>query len=168
MSEALLERDHTVFVGGQWKHGRGAETLEVTDPTSGAVLARLQAGDNVALVSDAGTPLISDPGYRLVQGCHRTGVRVVPVPGASALLAALVAAGAIDGLSIGYRTVTAAKNDQGRRVLTELELWEVSLVTFPMLPSARVAAKGSSLTDDTLRELAAAFEDARQEMARMS
>ena len=82
--------------------------------------------------------------------------------------AALISAGAIDGLSIGYRTVKATKNDKGQRLLTELELWEVSLVTFPMLPSARVGAKGSSLTDEALRELAAAFEDARQEMARMS
>lgn len=81
--------------------------------------------------------------------------------------AALVAAGAIDGLSIGYRTVRATKNDKGRRLLTELELWEVSLVTFPMLPSARVGAKGDSPGDDALRDLAAAFEDARRQMARM-
>ena len=81
--------------------------------------------------------------------------------------AVLIAAGAIDGLSIGYRTVRAAKNEKGRRLLTELELWEVSLVTFPMLPSARVDAKGDVLVDDTMRELAAAFEGARQEMARM-
>src|SRR6056297_540769 len=57
---------------------------------------------------------------------------------------ALIAAGAIDGLSIGYRTVRAAKNDKGRRLLQELELWEVSLVTFPMLPSARVGGKGAA------------------------
>ena len=81
--------------------------------------------------------------------------------------AALIAARAIDGLSIGYRTVRAAKNDKGRRLLRELELWEVSLVTFPMLPSARVGAKGETLAEDALRELAAAFEDARREMARM-
>ncbi len=81
--------------------------------------------------------------------------------------AALIAAGAIDGLSIGYRTVKAVKNDQGRRVLTELELWEVSLVTFPMLPSARVAAKGDVPADDGgLRDIAAAFDAARQELAR--
>ncbi|SEQ64465.1 HK97 family phage prohead protease [Thalassovita taeanensis] len=80
--------------------------------------------------------------------------------------AALIAAGAIDGLSIGYRTKRAGKTDRGQRLLTELELWEVSLVTFPMLPSARVAAKGESLTDDALRELAAAFDGARQELAR--
>lgn len=79
--------------------------------------------------------------------------------------AALIAAGAIDGLSIGYRTVKAVKNDKGQRLLTELELWEVSLVTFPMLPSARVAAKGESLEDAMLRELAQALEGARREMA---
>ena len=81
--------------------------------------------------------------------------------------AELIRAGAIDGLSIGYRTVKATKNDKGQRLLTELELWEVSLVTFPMLPSARVAAKGEEPPDHgDLRELAAAFEGARQELAR--
>lgn len=57
------------------------------------LVARLQAGEQGALISDAGTPLISDPGYRLVRACHQAGVRVVPIPGASALLAALAAAG---------------------------------------------------------------------------
>jgi len=79
---------------------------------------------------------------------------------------ALIAAGAIDGLSIGYRTIKATKNTKGQRLLSELELWEVSLVTFPMLPSARVGTKGKTLVDDTLREMAAAFEGARAEMAR--
>ncbi|PIE14591.1 MAG: HK97 family phage prohead protease [Rhodobacterales bacterium] len=80
--------------------------------------------------------------------------------------AALIEAGAIDGLSIGYRTVRATKNDKGRRLLKELELWEVSLVTFPMLPSARVGAKGDEPVTDPWRELAEAFEHARQEFAR--
>jgi HK97 family phage prohead protease len=81
--------------------------------------------------------------------------------------AALVAAGAIDGLSIGYRTVKAAKDDKGQRLLTELELWEVSLVTFPMLPSARVVAKSDMpLVAEDLREMAAALEGARLELAR--
>jgi 16S rRNA (cytidine1402-2'-O)-methyltransferase len=56
------------------------------------LLARLNAGEAVALVSDAGTPLLSDPGYKLVQACTDAGIAVVPVPGASALLAALVTA----------------------------------------------------------------------------
>jgi 16S rRNA (cytidine1402-2'-O)-methyltransferase len=60
---------------------------------SESIVARLQAGDAVALVSDAGTPLISDPGYHLVAQARAAGCQVVPVPGASALLAALSASG---------------------------------------------------------------------------
>ncbi|WBA18282.1 16S rRNA (cytidine(1402)-2'-O)-methyltransferase [Salinivibrio kushneri] len=58
-----------------------------------ALLARLQQGQSVALVSDAGTPLISDPGYHLVTQCRETGVRVVPLPGACAVVTALSASG---------------------------------------------------------------------------
>jgi 16S rRNA (cytidine1402-2'-O)-methyltransferase len=57
------------------------------------LLERLSAGEDLALVSDAGTPLLSDPGARLVQAAIAAGVELVPVPGASALLAALVGAG---------------------------------------------------------------------------
>jgi 16S rRNA (cytidine1402-2'-O)-methyltransferase len=59
----------------------------------GRFLARLQAGEDVALISDAGTPLISDPGYHLVRQARAAGLAVVPVPGACALIAALSAAG---------------------------------------------------------------------------
>jgi 16S rRNA (cytidine1402-2'-O)-methyltransferase len=57
------------------------------------VLARLATGERIALVSDAGTPAVSDPGYRLVAACVAAGLRVEPVPGPSAVLAALVASG---------------------------------------------------------------------------
>lgn len=80
----------------------------------------------------------------------------------------LIGAGAIDGLYIGYRTLKAAKNDKGQRLLTELELWEVSLVTFPMLPSARVVAKSEDLPEDDsaiLRDMAAALRGARASLA---
>ena len=79
--------------------------------------------------------------------------------------AALVAAGAIDGLSIGYRTVAAEKDAKGQRLLREIDLWEVSLVTFPMLPEARVAAKGKDPDDAVLRDLAAVIDDARRMLA---
>lgn len=59
------------------------------------ILARLTAGEDLALVSDAGTPLLSDPGARLVNAAIASGIQVVPVPGASALLASLVASGLI-------------------------------------------------------------------------
>jgi 16S rRNA (cytidine1402-2'-O)-methyltransferase len=57
------------------------------------VLQRLRAGDDVALVSDAGTPLVSDPGYRLVRAVREAGLRVSPVPGPCAAIAALSVAG---------------------------------------------------------------------------
>lgn len=88
--------------------------------------------------------------------------------------AALIAAGAIEGLSIGYRTKRARQADSGRRVLTEVELWEVSLVTFPMLPTARIApqdctpvmAKQSDAPDQNLRALAADLRRASRQLSR--
>jgi len=81
--------------------------------------------------------------------------------------AALIEAGAIDGLSIGYRTQRAAKNDAGHRVLQTLDLWEVSLVTFPMLPTARIAAKGDFIAiGDVLRGMAGVFDEARRNLKR--
>ncbi|MBJ3761924.1 HK97 family phage prohead protease [Maribius pontilimi] len=80
--------------------------------------------------------------------------------------ASLIAAGAIDGLSIGYRTRRAVKDGKGRRLLSELELWEVSLVTFPMLPEARLGgAKAADADTDPLREMAAIFRTAARELA---
>lgn len=61
-----------------------------------ALIARLQAGESIALVSDAGTPVVSDPGSHLVAAAHAAGIRVEPVPGASAVLAALSASGLVE------------------------------------------------------------------------
>ncbi len=58
-----------------------------------ALVARLQGGESVALISDAGTPLISDPGFRLVRAARAAGIRCAPVPGACAAIAALSVAG---------------------------------------------------------------------------
>lgn len=58
-----------------------------------ALCEHLRAGENLALISDHGTPLVQDPGATLVQDAIRAGIRVVPIPGASAILAALVASG---------------------------------------------------------------------------
>lgn len=60
---------------------------------AGPLVARLLAGESLALVSDAGTPLVSDPGFRLVRAAREAGIAVSPVPGASALVTALSVAG---------------------------------------------------------------------------
>ncbi len=76
---------------------------------------------------------------------------------------ALLEAGAIDGLSIGYRTLRSEKSDTGGRLLHEIELWEVSLVTFPMLSEARVSRSDdeAALADS----LADTFRQARELLA---
>jgi HK97 family phage prohead protease len=78
---------------------------------------------------------------------------------------ALLAAGAIDGLSIGYRTLRAERDAKGQRLLQELDLWEVSLVTFPMLAEARVQAKADPDADAGWSGLARLFEQARRNLA---
>ena len=79
--------------------------------------------------------------------------RLLPDVAQAREAAALIKAGAIDGLSIGYRTVRAERDGKSRRQLVELDLWEVSLVTFPMLPEAKVGHKEA----DDMREFAAIF-----------
>jgi HK97 family phage prohead protease len=78
----------------------------------------------------------------------------------------LLQAGAIDGLSIGYRTLRAEKATGGQRHLHEIELWEVSLVTFPMLPQARVhAAEADAAEAELALTLAETFRAAREMLA---
>ena len=75
------------------------------------VTEKLKAGQNIALVSDAGTPLISDPGFKLVRECIKLGVAVEPIPGASAVLAALVSSSLPTDkfLFLGYLPKTQSK-----------------------------------------------------------
>lgn len=85
-SSRLLEHFHirTPLVAYH-DHSDGTATQKLID--------RLLAGESVALISDAGTPLVSDPGYQLVAAARAVGIRVVPIPGACALIAALSASG---------------------------------------------------------------------------
>jgi 16S rRNA (cytidine1402-2'-O)-methyltransferase len=85
-SRALLDRyDIATPMTSYHEHNEAKTTPRLVE--------RLAAGENLALITDAGTPLLSDPGQRLVQAAIKAGIQVVPVPGASALLSALVASG---------------------------------------------------------------------------
>ena len=96
---------------------------------SGELVARLREGISVALVSDAGMPLVSDPGYRLVREAIDAGVRVEAVPGASALLTALAASGlATDALHFGG--FLPAKAGQRLRAIEALRDEPATLIFF--------------------------------------
>lgn len=84
------------------------------------LIAMLAAGDSIALVSDAGTPLISDPGFRLVEAAVTAGIAVVPIPGASAALAALSAAG-LDSASFRFLGFLPPKPNARRKAI---EAWK--------------------------------------------
>ncbi|HEY0529842.1 MAG TPA: 16S rRNA (cytidine(1402)-2'-O)-methyltransferase [Gemmatimonadaceae bacterium] len=85
-SRRLLDHYHiTTPLSSYHEHNEAKETPRL--------VARIVAGDSVALISDAGTPLISDPGSRLVSATIAAGMKVVPIPGASSVMAALVGSG---------------------------------------------------------------------------
>lgn len=103
------------------EHNEAERTVEL--------LARLQAGEDIALVSDAGTPLVSDPGFRLVSAAAAAGISVSPVPGCSAAMAALSVAGLPTDavLFVGFLPASAAKR---MRRLTELRLETATLIFY--------------------------------------
>ncbi len=146
---------------------RGGDT--VMPGAYGAALARLRAsGGRVRMLwqHDPAQPIgVWDEVFEDARGLRVKGRLLAEVARAREA-AALVASGALDGLSIGYRTVRAERDPAGGRRLIELELWEVSLVTFPMLPVARVAAKADAETVAALDALAATLRSARASLPR--
>ena len=142
----------------------------VEEGAYGASLAKLtKAGRRVKMLwqHDPAQPIgVWDEVREDDRGLYVKG-RILPEVAKGAEAIRLIEAGAIDGLLIGYRTVKSTKNTKGQRLLSELELWEVSLVTFPMLPEARIGAKGDTLVDADLRDLAAAIEGARTQLAQL-
>lgn len=93
------------------------------------LLTQLRAGDNIALVTDAGTPGISDPGAIVVDVVRKAGVKVVPIPGASAVVTALSASGITQNGFMFYGFLPASGAAR-RKMLTELKTQVVTLVFY--------------------------------------
>jgi len=135
--------------------------------TANALVARMVAGDSMALISDAGTPLLSDPGARLVAAAIAASVRVVPIPGASALLSALVASG-ISAERFTFFGFLERKGTARTGALAEIALLSHSAVVYEAAP--RVAATLRDLValgcgerlGSVARELTKQFEEVRR------
>ncbi len=103
------------------EHNETARTKEL--------VAKLEGGANIALVSDAGTPLVSDPGYRLVTAAISAGISVVPIPGASAVLGALSGAG-LPTDAFRFCGFLPPKSGQRKKALEEFRAEDCTLVFY--------------------------------------
>jgi 16S rRNA (cytidine1402-2'-O)-methyltransferase len=122
-------------------------------------------GRSVALVSDAGTPLVSDPGFRLVEQARQAGVRVIPIPGASAALAALTASG-LPSDAFFFAGFLPVKTGARATRLAELKTVPGTLIFFesPNRLGESLAAMADALGDRAAavcRELTKTFEEIR-------
>ena len=135
--------------------------------TTPRLVERLLNGESLALVSDAGTPLLSDPGARLVRAAIDAGVQVSPVPGASALLAALVASG-LEAERFTFYGFLARKGSERRTAIDELVALRHAAVLYEA--PARVHATLAELADAgaggrqavVARELTKQYEELRR------
>ena len=116
------------------------------DAIAARIVVRLQGGESLALVSDAGTLLVSDPGFRLVQAARAAGVKVSPVPGASALIAALSVAG-LPSDRFAFEGFLPAKSNARRERLLALAAETRRLIFY----------ESSHRIEDTLADMVQAF-----------
>jgi len=132
-----------------------------------ALMARLRSGLSIALISDAGTPMVSDPGYRLVAACQQERLPVVPIPGPSAMTAALSVAG-LPTDRFYFEGFLPAKSGQRNHRLKALRTIETTLIFFesPRRLSASLAAMCAELGDREAaicRELTKSHETIRRD-----
>jgi 16S rRNA (cytidine1402-2'-O)-methyltransferase len=99
------------------------------DARADELIGELDAGRSIALVSDAGTPLIADPGYRIVERARAQGIAVSPIPGPSALVSALSASG-LPTDSFYFGGFLPAKQGQRRKALEQIKVLPATLVFF--------------------------------------
>jgi 16S rRNA (cytidine1402-2'-O)-methyltransferase len=130
------------------------------------LLARLAAGEAIALISDAGTPLVSDPGFKLVRAAQEAGHAVVPVPGPSAALAALTVSGLPPDRFL-FEGFLPAKDGQRRARIAELAHVSATLILYESGP--RMARTLAALADGLgprpaaiCRELTKLYEEIRR------
>ncbi len=121
------------------------------DKTAERLVERLMGGENLALVSDAGTPLINDPGYPLVVHAREAGIRVVPIPGPCALIAALSASG-LPSSRFAFEGFPPRKTG-ARKALFESLVSETRTLVF---------YESSHRVLETLKDLATVFPDTRR------
>src|SRR5262245_60671379 len=130
------------------------------------LLARLGGGEAIAVVSDAGTPLISDPGYKLVRAAHEAGHRVIPLPGCSSVLAALAVAGIATDRFL-FDGFLPPKDTARRARIAELARMPATLVLFETGPRlaaalADLAAEMGGREAALCRELTKLHEEVRR------
>jgi 16S rRNA (cytidine1402-2'-O)-methyltransferase len=129
------------------------------------LIAEVEAGRSVALVSDAGTPLVSDPGFRLVEAARQAGIKVVPIPGPSSVLAALAASG-LPTDAFFFAGFLPVKDGQRKTRLAELAAVPGTLIFLesPRRLAPSLATMAEMLGDRSAavcRELTKAFEEIR-------
>ncbi len=137
------------------KTPRAAYNEHNADRVQPEIIAALKEGATICLVSDAGTPLISDPGFRLVRAARDAGVKVIPLPGPTAAIAALSASGAPPE-KFFFAGFTPAKAEARLAFLKSLAAIEATLVFY----------EGPSRLGDSLVAMAQAFGDRRAVVAR--
>ena len=131
------------------------------------LIKRLKKGDTVALVSDAGTPLVSDPGYKLVRACLAEGIAITPLPGASSVLTALVVSGLPPGRFF-FAGFLPPKRGARKKALGDLAAVPATLVFFesPRRLAATLAdmaeVLGGARAAAVARELTKKFEQVRR------
>ena len=173
-------RSVAVILAEDTRHSRALlDRYEIRTPTASyhqhnearstaRVIERLAAGEDVALISDAGTPLISDPGARLVRAAVEAGARVVPIPGASALLAALAGSG-LDAERFTFFGFLPRKGKERGRAIDEVVsspyttvLYEAPNRVADSLRELAEAAGGGDRPAVVARELTKQFEEFRR------
>jgi 16S rRNA (cytidine1402-2'-O)-methyltransferase len=145
----------------------GAYHEHNAEAARGEILAAIANGKSVALISDAGTPLVSDPGFKLVRAVIEAGGRVAPIPGASALLAALVASGLPTDRFL-FAGFLPTKQNARRAALEALANVDATLVLYETGPRlaeslADMAAVLGARQAVVARELTKLFEETRRE-----